>query len=252
MTREVGLLTSETPWQPVRQSGPRVLVLGLNYAPEPTGIAPYTAGLCRGLVRRGFRVRGIVAVPHYPAWRVADGYGRWAVDEVDAGVGLRRVRHYIPSSPKPLRRLLSEVTFGARLLSSRWRRFDVLVLVSPALFSSAIAMLRATLRRRPVVVWVQDFYSLGLAETGQGGSLVEKVVRRIESWLLRRADRVVVIHERFRAQAIESLGVEPERAHVVRNWTHVPPPTATLGRAPVADSGGVTTSSSSFMQAISA
>ena len=52
----------------------RVLVLGLNYAPEPTGIAPYTSGLAEGLAARGHQVRVLTGLPHYPQWRVADGY----------------------------------------------------------------------------------------------------------------------------------------------------------------------------------
>jgi len=42
----------------------KVLVLGLNYPPEHTGIAPYTAGMARGL-SRDHDVQVVTAHPHY-------------------------------------------------------------------------------------------------------------------------------------------------------------------------------------------
>ena len=36
----------------------RVLIVGLNYAPEPIGIEPYTTGLAEHLAQRGHRVSG--------------------------------------------------------------------------------------------------------------------------------------------------------------------------------------------------
>ena len=42
----------------------KVLILGLNYAPEHTGIAPYTAGIAQGL-SRDYDVQVVTAHPHY-------------------------------------------------------------------------------------------------------------------------------------------------------------------------------------------
>lgn len=140
------------------------------------------------------------------------------------GVRLRRVRHYVPSRPSGVRRLVSELTFGARLVLSRWHRPQAIVSVSPALFGTALAALRAWVlhRRIPFVVWVQDLYWLGMAETGQGHGRAGRVIRKAEGWLLRYADRVVVIHERFKARIVDDFHVEPARVEVIRNWTHLP------------------------------
>src|SRR6478735_10683440 len=96
-------------------SSPRVLALGLNYPPEPTGISPYTGSMARGLARRGFITRVLTAHPHYPDWKVKPGYGQWSRNEHLDGVAVTRLRHYIPAVPKGLRRLASEISFGARL-----------------------------------------------------------------------------------------------------------------------------------------
>ncbi len=76
--------------------------------------------------------------------------------------------------------------------------------------------------RRPVVLWVQDLYTLGLQELGAGrAGLAERFVAAIERWCLRAADAVVVIHERFRDTVVNELGVDRSAVTVVRNWSHV-------------------------------
>jgi colanic acid biosynthesis glycosyl transferase WcaI len=47
----------------------RVAILGISYAPEPTGIAPYTGGLARALSERGHDVQVLTGYPHYPQWK---------------------------------------------------------------------------------------------------------------------------------------------------------------------------------------
>ena len=51
----------------------RVLIVGINYSPELTGIGPYTAGLAEHLAARGDEVTVITGLPHYPDWRIAAG-----------------------------------------------------------------------------------------------------------------------------------------------------------------------------------
>lgn len=202
----------------------RTLVLGLNYPPESTGISNYTGALSRGLVERGHAVRALTAHPHYPDWKLTSGYGQWSRSEQIDGVAVTRLLHYVPQKPDPLPRAASETSFGARQILRRWGRPTAIVAVSPALISSAMTRLRALIThpRTPFVVWVQDLYGLGIAETGQGSGLAAKAIARLERWLLRSATHVVVIHQRFKERAEADCGVPEERISVVRNWTHLP------------------------------
>ncbi|TFB77227.1 glycosyltransferase WbuB [Cryobacterium flavum] len=202
----------------------QVAILGLNYPPEQSGISPYTGSLAKGLNSSGFDVTVITAHPHYPTWAVQEGYGQWTRRETIAGVQVVRLRHFVPRSPTGASRLVSEISFGLRTLFARWHRPSLVILVSPALFAMAIGIIRAKLspRRPAIIVWVQDLYSLGIAETGTGGRFITRVARMIESIVLRTADRVVVIHPRFASYVSESLSVDPSRIAVIRNWSHVP------------------------------
>jgi colanic acid biosynthesis glycosyl transferase WcaI len=203
----------------------RVLVVGLNYAPETTGISPYTSAFARGLSQRGFAVSVLTARPHYPEWKVHDGYTGWTHADTVDDVPVVRLRHYVPANPGGLNRLLSELSFGFRLVFAHWGKPDIIVMVSPALFSTALAMVRARLNfHRPVVnVWVQDIYSLGITETGMGNGLVARLITWVEKKTLSAASGVVVIHERFGKYLTKTLGVSLDKIDVVRNWTHLEP-----------------------------
>ena len=201
----------------------RIAILGLHYSPEVTGNAPYTSSLASALAALGHEVRVITSHPHYPEWRIREGYGRWVSTETIDGVSVKRLRHFVPRQPGNLSRLVSEISFGLRIILTPWGRPDVVLLVSPALFSTAMAGVRARfgIRRPPVGVWVQDFYSLGMAETGSGGKLAVQLLRRVEAFALRSASGVAAIHERFKSHMISGLGVKRDAIVVIRNWTHL-------------------------------
>ncbi len=199
----------------------KILFVSLHYAPELTGNAPYVSSLARALAERGHMVEVVTTHPHYPQWELAEGYGGWRVRETAAErLTITRLRHYIPRRPTTLRRAIAEASFGVRALLARWPKADVVVLVSPGLIASRIVRLRA--RRAPAsVVWVQDIYSLGLSETGQGGGLMTRLMARIESDTLRGPAHVMAIHRRFRDYLTAALGVDRARVEVIRNWTHL-------------------------------
>ncbi|MGO4859442.1 glycosyltransferase family 4 protein [Arthrobacter sp. 2MCAF14] len=203
----------------------RITILGINYAPEPTGNAPYTASLAASLSALGHTVQVITGFPHYPEWRPKPGYAGWTQNEVVDGVRVKRLRHYIPRTPKALQRMHMELSFGLRSMLTRWERPDVVVVVSPALFSSGLAILRARLSpNRPAVgIWVQDLYSRGIVETGSSGARMGRIMAKVEASILGAADGVVAIHERFQNYMIVELGIRSARTWVIRNWTHLPP-----------------------------
>lgn len=203
--------------------GVKVLIAGLNFAPEQTGIGPYTSKLAVGLRMRGHEVGVITTFPHYPAWRVAEGYKGWTLRETGSDLPVTRVRHFVPNRPDLAKRFASEVSFGTRAISLPWGDPDVILCPSPALTSSALIQARARLsRKRPAFgVVVQDLYTAGIVEAEAAPRLAAGAMARLEGRTLRRADGVVVIHRRFWASLVRDLGVSGDRITIIRNWSHV-------------------------------
>ncbi|MFJ6284407.1 glycosyltransferase family 4 protein [Pseudarthrobacter oxydans] len=203
----------------------RVTILGLHYTPEPSGNAPYTTSLAEGLSKKGHAVKVVTGYPHYPEWTVNHDYKGWVLRESLNGVDVKRLRHYVPRRPSALGRLHMELSFGIRLLFAKWGKPDIVILVSPALFSTGLALIRARWAKRETrtIIWVQDIYSRGIVETGGQSGTASKLMVVIEGKLLGSVDRVVAIHERFAGYLADGLGVSADSIHVIRNWTHLPP-----------------------------
>lgn len=201
----------------------RILVVGINYAPETTGIAPYTAGMVRALADE-HDVTVLTTHPHYPQWEIAEGYGRWRQTEAIDGAELVRLRHYVPSDPTGLSRIVSEVSFAARTSLARVRRPDAVVVVTPALLPIAPVLARAARWRVPVGIVVQDLYAKAASEIGLMGGRLDNVLARTEARLLRSAAGVVSIHERMADAIVRDYGVARDAVRVIPNWTHISAP----------------------------
>lgn len=204
----------------------KVAIVGINYAPERTGIAPYTTRLATGLAARGHDVRVFTGFPHYPQWRrTGPGHGLRSEEEV-GGVRVQRLNHFVPHSPSWVGRLAMELTFGLQVITSRWAEPEVVVCITPPLLAMAMAGARIrVMRRRPALgVLVHDLYGRGAAETSMMSGFASRAVSKFESAALRTADEVAVIHSGFTADLVEHLNVDPARIREIRNWTHIGPP----------------------------
>lgn len=210
---------------------PSVLIIGINYAPELIGVAPYTTGIATALAERGHQVQVFTGYPHYPNWRRNNA--RFRSDEVMDGVQVRRLNHPVPRRFSWLGRAFMELMFGLQIGTTRWGKPDVVILVTPPLLAAAMCVVRARLTpHRPAIgVLVQDIYSRGIAETGATSGLSARAVRFIESLTLKMSDGVSTIHKGFSQDLSNNLGVEPSRIREIRNWTHVVEPAPSMSQA---------------------
>ena len=197
----------------------RILITGINYAPEATGIAPYTTGLAEHLGERGHQVTVVTGLPSYPQWRVHDGYrGRIAGRETIAGVDVRRRWHYVPREQSAGRRALYEASFLASGLSAlALPRPDAVVGIIPSLGGGLLARLAGARFAAPYGLVFQDLMGPAAAQSGvAGGGRAARAIRAAEAFAVRQAEAVGVIAEGFRPY-LRALGVAPERIRRVRN-----------------------------------
>ncbi|WP_408586268.1 WcaI family glycosyltransferase [Novosphingobium sp.] len=204
-----------------------VLLIGVNYAPEPVGIGPYTTGLAEALVEAGRPVTVIAGQPYYPQWRAYDGYGGGWRRSMERGVGVVRCPHYIPRNPGGLKRIVHLASYALTALpaalAAAWRaRPGVVVVIAPALLSVPVGWVVARLFGAKLWVHVQDFEVDAAMATGlvDARGFVPKLALWVERVILRAADRVSTISPQMCARLVEK-GVAPERVIEARNWANL-------------------------------
>lgn len=172
----------------------RVLVWGINYAPEVTGIGPCNSALCEHLRAAGHEVEMVTTFPYYPAWRKRpeDGRRLWRTDVVN-GVPVHRCWHFVPERVCWWKRIIHEATFILTSLPRvlRCRVPDVIVAVSPPLLLGPAAWLAARVLGTRVVFHVQDLQpdaavGLGMLKPG----LFTRALYAVEAFSYRGAWRV--------------------------------------------------------------
>ena len=211
----------------------KVLIVGLNYAPEPIGIGPYTSELAEYLAGCGHRVEVIAGRPYYPQWRSYPGFRRFGWRRAhENGVGVTRCWHYIPRVPGGINRVLHHFSFAMTALPLvAWRalrdRPDAVLCIAPSIMSALPARLGATLGGAKLWLHIQDFEVDAAFATGMvKGSRLSRILLGAERTVLRWADMVSSISPQMVTRLIEK-GVAPERTYELRNWANAVPGAST-------------------------
>ncbi|MES1163397.1 MAG: WcaI family glycosyltransferase, partial [Rhizobacter sp.] len=201
----------------------KILLYGINFAPEPTGIGKYSGEMAEWLAGAGNEVRVIAAPPYYPAWAVGDGYSAWRwTEESWHGVRVWRAPLWVPARPNGLKRLLHLASFALLSLPALARQMawrpDAIVVVAPALACAPAGWLAARVCGATAWLHIQDFevdaaFRMGLLK----GRLAQKVIGMAERWMLRRFDRVSTISNRM-LELLRAKHVDDSRAVLFRNW----------------------------------
>ncbi|MBH2018604.1 MAG: glycosyltransferase WbuB [Burkholderiales bacterium] len=204
----------------------KILLYGINFVPELTGIGKYTGEMAAWLVARGHEVRVVTAPPYYPDWAVGAGYSaRTWKRERWQGVDVWRCPLWVPTRPGGVKRLLHLASFAlgsfpVMLRQIIWRP-DVVWVVEPALFCAPVALVVARLNGAKAWLHVQDFevdaaFDLGLLR----GKFLRGVVAGAERWLMRCFDVVSTISQRMHQRLLDK-GVAPAQAVLSPNWVDV-------------------------------
>jgi colanic acid biosynthesis glycosyl transferase WcaI len=201
-----------------------LLIIGLNFAPELTGIGKYTGEMAAWLARQGHDVTVVTAPPYYPRWVVDPQYRHRAWRrETWHGCAIIRCPIYVPRHVTGLRRILHLSSFALSCLPAAFRRSvsrkpDLVTAIAPTLLSAPIALAAGRLASAKTWLHVQDLeieaaFDLGILK----GRRTADAVLGAERKLLKRFDLVSSITPKMLA-AIERKGVGPDRRMLLPNW----------------------------------
>lgn len=177
---------------------------------------PFQVQLARELATRDFDVTHLYCSSFQtPRGNVDDESERFS----SRGVALRR--RFAKYSGA--RRFVQELEYGWRL-GREIRAVDPSVVISSntPLLAAAVLQIILLVRRIPVVFWQQDVYSLAMSDhlesrLGVIGRSIGWCLRRIERWLLRTSQQIVVISVDFLPTLVD-WKVDPDRVTVIENW----------------------------------
>lgn len=203
------------------------------YWPEQIGSAPFMTDLAQWFAERGVRVTVLASRPHYPEFKVRQGFRSGERDDEEVeGVRIVRLPTYAPRGGRSVLRLISETCMLAGGLAAlavgRVKRARLVVSLCPSILAVLVGVMAKQARGLHIAV-IHDIQSglVGGLRLLWGKSWIQ-VLRGIETWVLNRTDLVIVLTESMRAvlrqQGVRApievlpIWVDPERLFP----THVP------------------------------
>lgn len=206
----------------------KILVYGINYSPELTGIGKYTGEMVEWMAQQGHEVRVITAPPYYPEWQVGAKYSSWRYRRENGDATVWRCPLYVPKQPSTLKRLIHLSSFALSsffpLMAQRRWKPDRIIGVVPTLFCTPGMRLLAKLSGARTLLHIQDYevdamLGLGMAGNGRSGK-VAKLASAFERSGLHNVDNVSTISRSMMNKACEK-GVAPEKVIFFPNWSEV-------------------------------
>ena len=202
----------------------KILIVGLNFYPEPTGTGKYTGELASFLSHHGYQVRVITAPPYYPKWAVWQGYHRWRYSREHWGqVTIFRCPLWVPKKPSGLSRLIHLATFTFSSMFAVFRQIkwkpDRILCIAPTLMSAPAALLLAKICGSQTFLHLQDFELDAAMNLGilPDKSWIYRFFSRIERSLLGRFDHLSTISLPMKEKLL-NMGMMEEKCHLFPNW----------------------------------
>ena len=201
----------------------KILVFGINYYPELTGIGKYTAEMCAWLAKQHHHVSVITAMPYYPEWKIHSLYQHrlWHTETID-GVVVQRCPLYVPKKVSGVKRMIHEFSF---LLSSSiywikalFQTHDVVICISPPFHLGFMVWVYKVIKNTPVIYHIQDLQvdaarNLGILKNEALLTILEK----FERFLLHRMTKVSSLSDGMK-QNILKKGIDENDYFNLPNW----------------------------------
>lgn len=202
----------------------RILVHGINYSPELTGIGKYTGEMCEWLGEQGHEVTVITAYPYYPEWQIHPSYsGKFWHKEVVNNVVIYRCPLYVPKNVTSAKRILHEFSF---LLSTLpiWillifsKKFDTVFAISPPFHLGFLPLLYGYLKGSKVINHIQDLQVDAAKELGMiKNTFFLNLMFSMEKFILQSSSKVSTISLGMQRK-IEAKGIPSSDIIQFPNW----------------------------------
>ncbi len=214
----------------MRLAGKRILLIGYNYWPEPTGIGKYSGEMMEWLAYHGADCTVITTYPYYPFWKVQEPYRskRFFFSSEKRKVGEGSIRAlrcptYIPKNPSGMKRMIQDATFflsstaAAKYLAFTSAKNDYTIAVAPSFFVGFPALIYRLLRGNKILYHIQDLQIEAAEKLGMIKSpFLLSTLYRLEKYILKKVDAVSSISEAM-VKKVKDKTQKP--VHLLPNWS---------------------------------
>lgn len=196
-----------------------ILLLTQYYPPEVGADQTHLGETAAELVRLGHTVTVLTTLPNYPLGIVPEEYKHGnRRREVINGVNVVRVWSYIAPNRGFLQRIIPQLSFGlfSGILGARAiGQPDIIIVLSPPLFTAVSGRFLSMLKRCPYIFHVADVWPDAAVEMGHlHNKTIIALAEALERWAYRHAAALWTISEGCRKALIQH-DVPPGRIFVV-------------------------------------
>lgn len=206
----------------------KVVVLGINYAPEMTGIGKYTGEFCEFMTTEGYNVQVVTGHPYYPAWKgIGKTNSNWFCSENISGVSVWRCPLFIPNPKKTIQRILQDISFflssfiAVTLLLFKRHKADLFFVVSPSVLNGLTGLWYKFWH--PGVKLVYHVQDLQIDAASELGMIRKKkllsFLKKTELLIMRNADVVSTISEGM-VKKIQAKSKDIKSPVLFPNWAN--------------------------------
>ena len=201
----------------------KVIIYGINYSPELTGVGKYTGELSEWLSDKGHNVKVITGQPYYPDWKIFEGFNSVFYSiEKKKNLKIIRCPHYVPAKPSGLKRIIHLLSFSFSSLPIIFNQIffkpDVILFIEPPLSISPAAILVSKLTGALSWLHVQDFEVDAAFELGMlKNKFLYQTIIKLERLLISRIDIISSISEKM-IEKLSKKSVLPSKQRMFQNW----------------------------------
>ncbi|MDU1889046.1 MAG: WcaI family glycosyltransferase [Dysgonomonas sp.] len=205
----------------------RILIYGINYSPELTGIGKYTGEMATWMAKQGNDVSVITAMPYYPEWEIHPQYkNKWWHKEVIDGVKIYRCPFYVPQKVNSKKRIIHEFSF---LWSSsfRWvaalfrKKYDLIITINPPFHIGILPCIYSIFKKTTLITHIQDLQidaAKDLNMLSEGKAL--NIMFKIEKFLLKRSNYISTLTSGMQNR-VEKKEISSDKILMLPNWVDI-------------------------------
>lgn len=201
----------------------RILICGINYFPEPTGVGKYTGEMAEWLYSKAVSVRVISAPPYYPEWRIGSGYSskKYKFENIN-GIYVWRCPIWIPRQKTGFKRILHLLTFTASSVPILFKQIfwkpDVIIVIEPAFFCAPLSLIVAKLSGAQSWLHIQDIEIDAAFKMGYlSNRKLYSMAKHIERIIMKQFDRISTISKKMLEMIVNSE-IPSEKCVLFPNW----------------------------------